>query len=130
MELDIETAKDAAASKIEDESEISNVKVSLNPKALKFVPALSMHEGSDAPSIFHQEMVNMAKTLADHVNISRLPVPEPGVFYGDPLTYASWNAAFERLIENKGITPAERINFLKRYIGGEALATPHRRLFQ
>ena len=58
--------------------------------------------------------------LAAQFHVSRIPVPEPPVFSGDPLDYASWKSAFETLIEQKQIPPAERIYYLKRYLGGKA----------
>ena len=44
------------------------------------------------------------------------------MFSGGPLDYASWKSAFETLIEQnqKQIPPAERIHYLKRYLGGKA----------
>ena len=55
-----------------------------------------------------------------HLQYSRIPVPEPHVFTGDPLDYASWRSAFETLVESKHIPPADRIHYLKRYLGGRA----------
>jgi hypothetical protein len=42
------------------------------------------------------------------------------VFVGDPLQYPDWKASFSALIENKGIPAADRIHYLKRYLGGPA----------
>ena len=60
-------------------------------------------------------------SLVDHMTLNRLPCPEPGVFSGNPLLYASWKNAYETLIERKNITPSEKIHYLKRYLGGKAL---------
>ncbi|VDI08600.1 Hypothetical predicted protein [Mytilus galloprovincialis] len=44
-------------------------------------------------------VTDLAKSFADQVNLNRLPPPEPPIFNGDPLKYASWKVAFETLIE-------------------------------
>ncbi|KAL0197594.1 hypothetical protein M9458_006134, partial [Cirrhinus mrigala] len=50
----------------------------------------------------------LARALADSINISRLPVPEPAVFNGDPLNYfllgtdAAYYAAWDTLKERYG----------------------------
>jgi hypothetical protein len=58
--------------------------------------------------------------LATQLYANRIPVPEPPLFSGNPMEYASWKSAFETLIEQKHIPPAERIHYLKRYLGGKA----------
>ena len=55
--------------------------------------------------------------LVDHMTLSRLPCPEPGVFSGDPLFYASWKSAYETLIGHKNITPSEKNALLKALSG-------------
>ena len=62
----------------------------------------------------------IAKTFADAINLNKLPVPEPPVFYGDPLEYPVWKSSFDTLIGCKRIDPGEKIHYLKRYLGGEA----------
>ena len=42
----------------------------------------------------------LVKSLAEQVSLSRLPPPEPSVFYGDPMRYPSWKIAFQTLIEH------------------------------
>ena len=42
----------------------------------------------------------LVKSLAEKVSLSRLPPPEPSVFYGDPMRYPSWKTAFQTLIEH------------------------------
>ena len=51
---------------------------------------------------------------------NRLPLPEPGVFSGDPLKYTIWVKAFETLIESRAIKPRERLHFFGKYVSGEA----------
>jgi hypothetical protein len=51
---------------------------------------------------------------------SRLPIPEPEIFKGDPLKFPIWKSSFIALIEREGIPPAEKIYYLQRYLQGEA----------
>jgi hypothetical protein len=62
----------------------------------------------------------LVKSFGDFVQTSRLPVPEPGVFTGDPLTYPAWRSAFDALIGNHNIPAEQLIHYLKRYLGGDA----------
>ena len=52
--------------------------------------------------------------------LSRLPLPQPTNYNGDPLHYTEWKAAFITLINNKVITPQEKFYFLEKYVGKEA----------
>ena len=65
------------------------------------------------------QMAQIAKMFSDSINVSRLPIPEPPVFTGDPLKFNSWMSAFSILIESKGIPPLEKIHYMKRYLGGD-----------
>ncbi|XP_053398193.1 uncharacterized protein LOC123532323 [Mercenaria mercenaria] len=62
--------------------------------------------------------MELAKSLAEQVSLNRLPPPEPGIFFGDPLKYPGWKVAFHTLIEERHISSAEKIYYLKKYIGG------------
>ena len=64
-------------------------------------------------------LVGLAKCLAEQVSLSRLPFPEPSVFYGDPMRYTGCKAAFQTLIEHRQIPAVERIYCLKKYLGGQ-----------
>ena len=66
------------------------------------------------------QMSSLADCLAKQFSINRLPPPEPGVFTGDPLKYPSWKGAFEGLIEKGGVSPVEKLHYLKKYVGGAA----------
>ena len=75
--------------------------------------------GANVPDNSTQQgLIELAKSLADQVNLSRLPPPEPNVFSGDPIQYPSWKAAFNTLIDQRNIPAGERIYYLKRYLGG------------
>ena len=63
------------------------------------------------------------KSLAEQVSLSRLPPPEPSVFYGDPMSYPSWKTAFQTLIEYRRIPAGESLHYLKKYIGGRVKDT-------
>ena len=62
----------------------------------------------------------LAGAFAAAMSLSRLPMPEPSVFDGDPLEYHDWSIAFKVLIEDKGISEVDKIHYLKRYVGGSA----------
>ena len=72
---------------------------------------------SNSPSI-EQSLLDLAKSLADQITVSRLPSPEPSIFSGDPLSYPSWKSAFQILIEQKQIPMSERLHYLRRYVSG------------
>ena len=82
--------------------------------------AKSLADGkcSNATTATEQGLIELAKTLADQVNLSRLPPPEPNIFAGDPIQYPAWKAAFNTLIGQRKIPPGEKLYYLKRYLGG------------
>ena len=67
------------------------------------------------------QTAQIAKMFADSINISRLPIPEPAIFTGDPLKFFSWMSSFSILIESKGVPAIEKIHYLKKYLGGSAI---------
>ena len=79
----------------------------------------SSSSGSSTSSKAEQGLIELAKTLADQVSLSRLPSPEPSIFSGDPLSYPSWKSAFQILIEQRKIPLSERIHYLKPYVSGQ-----------
>ena len=58
--------------------------------------------------------------MQDSINFNRLPAPEPFVFNGDPIQYVEWKASFMSLIDRKSISAADKLYYLKRYVGGSA----------
>lgn len=42
------------------------------------------------------------------------------MFNGDPIQYIEWKASFLSLIDTKNISPADKLHYLKKYIGGPA----------
>ena len=71
------------------------------------------------PDLVQAQLTAITKLL-EVQNQNRLPLPEPGVFSGNPLQYPMWVRAFETLIESRAINPAERLHFLGKYVSGEA----------
>ncbi len=101
-----------------------------NPSAPVYIPIASTsacppnaQPNNGIPST-NAELVQVQLTaiakLLEIQNQNRLPLPEPGVFTGNPLQYPTWIKAFETLIEGKAINPAERLHFLSKYVSGEA----------
>ena len=85
-------------------------------------PYMEQGRPSDGSSS-EKALIDLAKSLAEQVSLSRLPPPEPSVFYGDPMRYPGWKAAFQTLIEHRRIPAAERIHYLKKYLGGQVKDT-------
>ena len=71
------------------------------------------------PNMVQAQLSTIAKLL-EVQNQSRLPLPEQGIFSGDPLHYPIWIKAFETLVESRAVSPAERLHFLGKYVSGEA----------
>jgi hypothetical protein len=72
--------------------------------------------GATNPDLVQAQLTAITKLL-EVQNQNRLPLPEPGVFSGNPLQYPK---SFETLIESRAINPAERLHFLGKYVSGEA----------
>lgn len=66
------------------------------------------------------QLLEIARLLAENQSHSRLPLPEPGIFNGDLLQYPVWIKAFETLIESRAIKPNKRLHFLGKYVTGNA----------
>lgn len=47
-------------------------------------------------------------------------MPMPTVFGGDPIHYIEWRASFMSLIDRKGISSADKLYYLKKYVSGPA----------
>lgn len=66
------------------------------------------------------DVSQLAQAFYDSLSLNRLPTPEPLVFNGDPIQYLEWKASFVSLIDRKGISSADKLHYLKRYVGGPA----------
>ncbi len=65
-------------------------------------------------------VVDFARNVCDQISLSRLPMPVPSIFSGDPLKYPAWKASFDTLINNRGIPTNERLHYLSSYLSGDA----------
>ncbi|XP_077977489.1 uncharacterized protein LOC144433051 [Glandiceps talaboti] len=102
---------------IADESKpfLANGPYSSTPVSRHNTPNQFMHQTS-APD----DTLSITRALQDSLTMSRLPTPEPFVFSGDPLQYVQWKTSFKTLIDNRNISSAEKMYYLKRYLGGTA----------
>ncbi|KAG1927218.1 hypothetical protein F2P79_024407 [Pimephales promelas] len=66
------------------------------------------------------EVSQLAQAVQDSIAINRLPIPEPSVFNGDPIQFVDWKASFMSLIDRKGISAADKLYYLKKYVSGSA----------
>ena len=96
------------------------------PAHLENVPSTNIKDdvpsiptGTANPDLVQIQLSTIAKLL-EIQDQNRLPLPEPGVFSGDPLKYTMWVKAFDTLIESRAIKPRERLHFLGKYVSGEA----------
>ena len=64
----------------------------------------------------------LIQALINQTYLNRIPVIEPPVFTGEPLKYNEWQQSFVSLVEQRAIRDSDRLFYLKRYLGGEALA--------
>jgi len=105
------------------QSHVSVVDQPLNCRAPEFVPVVQNKPDPNANSkleIDPHHLHDLFSSFSNLVHVSRLPIPEPGVFTGDPMQYPSWRKAFQTLIEGRNIAPADRIHYLQRYLKGDA----------
>ncbi|XP_057714277.1 uncharacterized protein LOC130930379 [Corythoichthys intestinalis] len=72
------------------------------------------------PTFQENSTIMLAEAIAESINASRLPVPEPPVFSGDPIRYKDWKISFQTLIGRKNIPVNEKIYFLRKYVAGPA----------
>lgn len=66
------------------------------------------------------DVAQLAQAVQDSITINRLPMPEPTVFSGEPIHFIEWKASFTSLIDQKGISAADKLYYLKRYVSGPA----------
>ena len=82
-------------------------------------PATGSEEPPSNPDLLQVQLQTISRLL-EIQNQNRLPLPEPGIFTGDPLKYPVWVKAFETQIESRAINSAEILHFLGKYVSGEA----------
>ena len=61
------------------------------------------------------------RAMCDQMALSRLPITEPEVFTGrDPLEFPLWKKSFDTLVRHKAISDEDKLQFLSKYVSGEA----------
>ncbi|XP_028858350.1 uncharacterized protein LOC114803149 [Denticeps clupeoides] len=109
-------AYDTELSLVGDEQSIKGEPVSPNftPKqptpALPFIPVQTAHS----------DVSELAQAVQDSIKMNKLPTPEPTVFSGDPINFIEWKSTFMSLIERKGLSAADKMYYLRRYVTGSA----------
>lgn len=58
----------------------------------------------------------LVNALAEAMSVTRLPVPEPALFTGDPLKFKDWQLSFEILIDRKSIPKNEKLYYLRKVV--------------
>ena len=65
-------------------------------------------------------VAQLAQAIQDSITMNRLPMPEPTVFSGEPIHFIEWKASFTSLIDQKSISAADKLYYLKKYVSGPA----------
>lgn len=97
-------------------SKLRDLPFHLRPQISPYVqPAVANQNAAREQFYAHQEhsTVTLAGAIAESINASRLPVPEPSVFSGDPLRYKDWKMSFQTLIGRKNIPVNEKVYYLQ-----------------
>ncbi|XP_070406798.1 uncharacterized protein [Nothobranchius furzeri] len=81
------------------------------PTVTELAPAVQ-----EAPS----SVTQLAQAVQDSIRLNKLPTPEPTVFSGDPMHFIEWKSTFTSLIDQRGISAADKLYYLKRYVTGSA----------
>eukprot|EP00057_Strongylocentrotus_purpuratus_P002977 XP_003725633.2 PREDICTED: uncharacterized protein LOC100892397 [Strongylocentrotus purpuratus] len=81
--------------------------------------ATNNEDASKEPAARAEASPNPDEGVLKFLAMSRLPVPESGIFGGDPLEYTSWKRSYDNLIGQQGIPPQEKFYFLLKYLRGE-----------
>ncbi|XP_028833971.1 uncharacterized protein LOC114789067 [Denticeps clupeoides] len=92
-------------------------------KPLGSAPIHQSFHGPVTPSRSQSDASHLAQVVQDSIALNRLPMPEPSMFTGDPIQFIEWKASFISLIDRKNISSADKLYYLKRYVGGPARKT-------
>lgn len=104
---ELSKVSDAQSFKSEQASTGHTSKLSATPPA--FIPVQTAPPG----------VAQLAQAVQDSIRMNRLSTPEPAVFSGDPKSFIEWKSTFIALIEQKNITAADKLYYLKRYVTGQ-----------
>ncbi len=103
-------------SQVDDVQSIKCEQVSPYFTSKQPTPALSFIPVQTTPP----SVTQLAQAVQDSIKLNRLPTPEPTVFSGEPISFIEWKSMFISLIEQKGISAADKLYYLKRYVTGPA----------
>ncbi|GAA6083172.1 uncharacterized protein LOC113048957, partial [Tachysurus ichikawai] len=85
------------------------------------VPITQAHISQSTTLVAPNEASNdVVKALAEAITANRIPIPEPVVFYGDPLNYNDWKLSFQTVIDRKNLLAQKKLVFLRKYVSGQA----------
>ncbi|XP_076857249.1 uncharacterized protein LOC143511529 [Brachyhypopomus gauderio] len=94
------------------------------PRTDQDISQLPIQSSSNTVTAVPQtDMSSLAQALQDSIALNRLPVPEPFVFTGDPMQFVEWKNSFMSLIDQKSASFADKLYYLKRFVGGPARKT-------
>ncbi|XP_073732301.1 uncharacterized protein [Misgurnus anguillicaudatus] len=83
-------------------------------------PSLIVNTTSSLQEQVTKNETSLLQTLQESMSLTRLPVPEPSIFSGDPLKFIEWSTSFKALIERRCSDPADRLFYLQKYLSGDA----------
>lgn len=109
-------AYDRELSQVGEEQSIKGEQVSPNFTPKQPTPTLPFIPVQTAPS----GVAQLAQAVQDSIKMNKLPTPEPTVFSGDPINFIEWKSTFMLLIERKGLSAADELYYLNRYVTGSA----------
>lgn len=88
---------------------------------LNSTPQPPRSSSPDSPTLPPPSSVaQLAQVVQDSMMINRLPIPEPTVFCGEPMLFIEWKSSFMSLIDQQGISAANKLFYLKKYVSGPA----------
>jgi len=81
--------------------------------------AVQRNSPNPASSV-QDQLLEIAKLLAEKQSQSCFPLPEPGIFSEDLLQFPIWIKEFETVIETRAIRPNERLYVPRKKVKGAA----------
>ncbi|XP_055004474.1 AMME syndrome candidate gene 1 protein isoform X1 [Boleophthalmus pectinirostris] len=102
-------------SQLDDIKSVKSEQVSPEYSPRKTAPPFTLPAPTAPPSVNQ-----LAQAVQDSIKMNRLPTPEPTMFSGEPIKFIEWKSTFTSLIEQNGISAADKLYYLKRYATGPA----------
>ncbi len=100
-----------------EESEFSRENVKKKPGIYRNVRPETTKTSIKAPAT---DISLLVQALQDGMTMSKLPVPEPPIFTGDPIHFIEFKQSFMALIDKKSLSSADKMFYLKKYVSGSA----------